>query len=109
MTDRPESSFPGSLGARASGRDSGWPRPLGEGRPGLGYPWPPPLGGVPEDRGVLGQGRPGTESSGRLPLSAAIVFATLLLAVVLSGAAVYQVFSEYHLLGDWLTRPERVS
>jgi two-component system sensor histidine kinase HydH len=39
----------------------------------------------------------------------ALVFGTLLLALVLSAAAVYQVFKEYSLLGAWLARPELIT
>ena len=93
----------------------GWPPPLDESRD-LGDPaaasrprpdgeWPPSLGEAGEDRGVLGAGRPGPGSFGRIPLTVAIVFVTLLLALALSAAAVYQVFEEYRLLGTWLSRP----
>ena len=43
-----------------------------------------------------------SEIHGRIPGSAAIVLTTLVLASVLSVAAVYQVLEEYRLLGDWL-------
>jgi signal transduction histidine kinase len=42
-------------------------------------------------------------------LTVALVFGTLLLALALSAAAVYQVFQEYRLLSAWLTRPELIS
>jgi two-component system, NtrC family, sensor histidine kinase HydH len=45
----------------------------------------------------------------RIPLTAAIVVAALLLAFAMSAAAVYQVLEEYRLLGSWLSRPGSVS
>jgi hypothetical protein len=41
----------------------------------------------------------------RIPMTAAIVVAALVVAFALSAAAVYQVFEEYRLLGSWLARP----
>ena len=75
----------------------------------LGREWPPRLGEVPEDRGVLGAGRPGPAASGRIPMTVAIVFVTLILALSLSAAAVYQVFEEHRMLGTWLNRAEPVA
>ena len=45
------------------------------------------------------------ENQSRIPITVAIVLATLLLALALSATAVFQVFEEYRLLGDWLARP----
>ena len=97
----------------------GWPPPLDESRdigdtaaasrPRPDGEWPPRLGEVAEDRGVLAAGRPGPGSFGRIPVTAAIVFVTLLLALALSAAAVYQVFEEHRLLGTWLSRPAPVT
>src|SRR5262245_61217764 len=44
----------------------------------------------------------------RVPMTAAVVLGTLLLALALSAAAVYQVFHEHRLLGGWLARGEPV-
>jgi two-component system, NtrC family, sensor histidine kinase HydH len=41
----------------------------------------------------------------RLSATAVIVVVTLLLALILSGTAVYQVLEEYRLLGAWLATP----
>lgn len=49
------------------------------------------------------------EAQARVPRTAAIVFAMLLLAFVLSVAAVFQVFAEYQLLGEWERRPGSIS
>jgi PAS domain S-box-containing protein len=49
------------------------------------------------------------ESPARIPITVAIVFATLLLAFALSGLATVQVLDEYAMLGRWLERPEPVS
>src|SRR6476620_1214974 len=46
-----------------------------------------------------------SESPSRIPIMAAIVLSTLLLAFVLSATAVFQVFDEYRLLGEWIARP----
>src|SRR5437868_6234072 len=118
--DRPGSSHQGVLGAGRPGPESAWPPRLGEvpdgrgvpeaGRPGPGSEWPPRLGEVPgDDQGVLGAGRPGPGSFSRMPMTAALVFGTLLLALALCAAAVYQVFHEYHLLGAWVAHPEQLS
>src|SRR4051812_49102053 len=118
--DRPGSWDQGVLGAgRPGGPESEWPPRLNEvpdgggvpgaGRPRPGQEWPPRLGENPDDQGVLGAGRPGHGSSRQIPTTAAIVFGTLLLALALCAAAVYQVFQEYHLLGAWVAHPERVS
>ena len=56
-------------------------------------------GGGPEDD-VPRQGQP--RSTPGSPATAAIVLATLVLALALSAAAVYQVLEEYRLLGTWL-------
>jgi two-component system nitrogen regulation sensor histidine kinase GlnL len=49
-----------------------------------------------------------TESPTRIPITVAIVLSTLLLALALSAAAVFQVFVEYRMLGQWLARSEPV-
>jgi two-component system, NtrC family, sensor histidine kinase HydH len=49
-----------------------------------------------------------TEEHRRIPITAAIVLGTLLLAFFLSVTAVIQVLAEYRLLEDWLTRPAPV-
>lgn len=49
------------------------------------------------------------EIQARVPMTAAIVLVMLLLAFALSMAAVHQVTTEYHLLGQWETRPGMVS
>jgi signal transduction histidine kinase len=109
---------PGAVIGQGLNPSREWPPPLDEpreigeqldgSRPGSGRGWPPPLDEDEEDRGVLGAGRPGSGSFGRIPLTGAIVFVSLLLALALSAAAVYQVFQEYRLLGPWLNRPEPV-
>jgi signal transduction histidine kinase len=50
-----------------------------------------------------------TESQIRVPITVAIVLVTLVLALLLSAAAVFQVFVEYQMLGEWLTRPQPVT
>jgi two-component system, NtrC family, sensor histidine kinase HydH len=50
-----------------------------------------------------------SEIGARIPSSAAIVLTTLVLASVLSLAAVFQVLEEYRLLGDWLASSGPVS
>src|SRR5262245_54900696 len=50
-----------------------------------------------------------SENQARVPATAAIVLATLVLALVLCVTAVVQVLDEYRLLGDWLARPGAVS
>jgi two-component system, NtrC family, sensor histidine kinase HydH len=45
----------------------------------------------------------------RVPITVAIVLATLLLALALCAMAVFQVLEEYRMLGEWLVRSERVS
>jgi two-component system, NtrC family, sensor histidine kinase HydH len=45
------------------------------------------------------------ERDALIPTTAVIVLGTLLLALVLSAAAVYQVLAEYRLLGTWLVQP----
>ena len=45
------------------------------------------------------------ENQTRIPITVAIVLATLLLALALSVTAVFQVLDEYRMLGDWLARP----
>jgi two-component system nitrogen regulation sensor histidine kinase GlnL len=50
-----------------------------------------------------------TESQTRIPITMAIVLISLLLALALSAAAVYQVFLEHRMLGQWLSRPEPVT
>jgi PAS domain S-box-containing protein len=50
-----------------------------------------------------------SESEARIPITVAIVLATLLLAFVLSVTAVFQVFEEYRMLGQWLNRPAAVA
>jgi two-component system nitrogen regulation sensor histidine kinase GlnL len=49
-----------------------------------------------------------TENQTRIPVTVAIVLATLLVAFALSAMAVFQVLEEYRLLGDWLVRPGTV-
>jgi two-component system sensor histidine kinase HydH len=49
-----------------------------------------------------------SEDQARIPITVAIVLATLVLALVLSATAVFQVLDEYRLLGDWLSRPGAV-
>jgi PAS domain S-box-containing protein len=49
-----------------------------------------------------------TDNQSRITLTGAIVIATLLVALALSGMALFQVLEEYHLLGAWLRRPEPV-
>ena len=71
--------------------------------------WPPRIGEGPDDPDVLGAARPGPQSFSRIPMTVAIVFGTLLLAIALSAAAVYQVLQEHRLLSVWLARPARVS
>ena len=46
-----------------------------------------------------------SEVQARIPVTAVIVLAALVLAFALSVAAVYQVLEEYRLLGAWLARP----
>ena len=50
-----------------------------------------------------------TENQTRIPITVAIVLATLVLALVLSATAVFQVLDEYRMLGEWLSRPEPVA
>jgi two-component system nitrogen regulation sensor histidine kinase GlnL len=50
-----------------------------------------------------------SENQTRIPITVAIVLITLVLALALSAAAVYQVFVEHRLLGQWLARSEPVS
>src|SRR4051812_36216382 len=50
-----------------------------------------------------------SEAQTRMPRTAAIVIAMLLLAFALNVAAVHQVFAEHSLLGDWQARPGMVS
>ncbi len=50
-----------------------------------------------------------SESQTRIPITAAIVLASLLLAFILSITAVIQVLDEYRMLGDWLARPGGVA
>jgi PAS domain S-box-containing protein len=50
-----------------------------------------------------------SENQTRIPITVAIVLATLVLALALSATAVFQVLDEYRLLGDWLSRPGPVS
>jgi signal transduction histidine kinase len=45
----------------------------------------------------------------RVPRTTALVFLLLVLAFALSVAAVFQVFAEYDLLGEWEARPETVT
>ena len=45
------------------------------------------------------------ENQARIPITVAIVLATLLLALILSVTAVFQVLDEYRLLVEWLSRP----
>ena len=45
------------------------------------------------------------ENQHRIPITAVIVLATLALALALSATAVFQVSSEYQMLGTWLSRP----
>ncbi|MDR3636333.1 MAG: ATP-binding protein [Isosphaeraceae bacterium] len=46
-----------------------------------------------------------TERQARIPVTSALVLIALLVAYALSVAAVYQVFDEYRMLGNWLARP----
>lgn len=46
-----------------------------------------------------------SEAQRRIPITSALVLVALLLAYALSVAAVYQVFDEYRMLGEWLARP----
>ena len=50
-----------------------------------------------------------SEIDARIPSSAAVVLITLVLASVLSVAAVYQVLDEYRLLGEWVHSSRPVS
>jgi signal transduction histidine kinase len=50
-----------------------------------------------------------TDSPTRIPITAAVVLIALLFALVLSAAAVYQVFLEHRMLGQWLARSEPVT
>ncbi len=50
-----------------------------------------------------------SENQTRVPITVAIVLATLLLALALCAMAVFQVLDEYRMLGEWLARPEPVS
>ncbi len=50
-----------------------------------------------------------SENQTRVPITVAIVLATLLLALALCAMAVFQVLDEYRMLGAWLARPEPVS
>jgi signal transduction histidine kinase len=50
-----------------------------------------------------------SESPTRIPITVAIVLGSLLLALGLSAAAVFQVFIEHRMLGQWLARPEPVT
>ncbi|MGZ3393149.1 MAG: hypothetical protein ACXWPK_03265 [Isosphaeraceae bacterium] len=50
-----------------------------------------------------------SENQTRVPITVAIVLATLLLALALCAMAVFQVLDEYRMLGEWLARPELVS
>ncbi|MGZ3472245.1 MAG: hypothetical protein ACXVA6_19930 [Isosphaeraceae bacterium] len=50
-----------------------------------------------------------SENQTRVPITVAIVLATLLLALALCAMAVFQVLDEYRMLGGWLARPEPVS
>jgi PAS domain S-box-containing protein len=45
------------------------------------------------------------ERDNRIRITSALVLVALLVAYVLSIAAVYQVFEEYRMLGEWLDRP----
>jgi two-component system sensor histidine kinase HydH len=65
-----------------------------------GYSWPPRLN-PPGGQGALFRSREG-EGRPLIPLTAMIVLGTLFLALILSGAAVYQVLDEYNRLGRWL-------
>jgi two-component system, NtrC family, sensor histidine kinase HydH len=98
----PPGEWPPTLDEPADGAD------LRDAARASGREWPPRLVEVGEDRSVFGAERPAPGTLSRIPLTVAIVFATLLLALVLSAAAVYQVFEEHRLLGGWLTRPEPV-
>ena len=49
-----------------------------------------------------------SENQTRVPITVAIVLATLLLALALCAMAVFQVLDEYQMLGKWLARPEPV-
>ena len=44
-----------------------------------------------------------------MPITVAIVLATLLLALALCAMSVFQVLEEHRMLGAWLARPEPVS
>ena len=50
-----------------------------------------------------------SESQRRIPVTAAIVLASLLLAFILCVTAVIQVLDEYRMLGSWLARPGGVA
>lgn len=67
-----------------------------------GDTWPPRLNG-PAEPGAMFRVKD-TEGYTRIPTTA-IVLGTLLLALALSAAAVYQVLEEYRLLGTWLVQP----
>src|SRR5512135_884575 len=68
-----------------------------------GDTWPPRLNG-PAEPGAMFRVKD-TEGYTRIPTTAAIVLGTLLLALALGAAAVYQVLEEYRLLGTWLIPP----
>lgn len=118
MGDRSARSRVGAVD-EGMGTSPEWPPPLeassdggsrsDAGRSGPGPAWPPRTREVGEAPGLLGEARAGQGGLVRIPLTAAIVFVTLLLALVLSAAAVYQVLQEHRLLGDWLSRPDAVS
>ncbi len=69
------------------------------------YTWPPRLD-RPYDSEAMFRVKE-HEGHPLIPTTAAIVLVTLLLALMLSAAAVYQVLEEYRLLGTWLAQPDR--
>jgi len=50
-----------------------------------------------------------SELQNRIPITVALVLASLLLVFVLGITAVIQVLDEYRMLGNWLTRPVSAS
>ncbi len=68
-----------------------------------GYLWPPRLN-PPADSEAMFRSKD-QEHSALIPTTTAIVLLSLLLALALSAAAVYQVLQEYRLLGNWLGQP----
>jgi signal transduction histidine kinase len=68
--------------------------------------WPPPLNRHADTEAIF---RVNDDASDTVIPTTVMVLGTLLLALVLSAAAVYQVLEEYRLLGTWLVQPGSVN